>query len=238
MTGATARRAPPRGDWRAVHDEALRRIGAREWPPGALIPAETELAEEFGCARATVGRALRELAASGLVERRRRAGTRVAEQPSRHARLTVPLIREEIETTGATYSYALIGAAERKAPPAVAARLEGAERLLHVAATHFADARPFVFEERWINLDVVPEAARSGLFAEISANEWLVRNAPFAGGEMALSAAPAEAAEAAALGLAKGAPLFIVERLTRSPDAVITLARLAYAPGRRMRLEL
>lgn len=227
-----------RGDWRAVHDEALRRISQREWAPGALIPAETELAEEFGCARATVNRALRELAAAGLIERRRKAGTRVAERPVRQARLSVPVICEDIEAAGALYAYSLIGAEEREAPPQIRARIKGAGRLLHVAALHFANAAPYVFEERWINLDIVPEAAEPGLFAEVSANEWLVRHAPFAGGDMVLSSEPADKAEAAALGVAKGAPLLIMERLTRANDAPITLARLAYAPGRRLTLEI
>lgn len=226
------------GTWRQVHDEVLRRIGQREWPPGALIPAETELAEEFGCARATVNRALRELAEAGLVERRRKAGTRVAIRPIRHARLAIPVIREDIEASGARYSYALLGASERAAPAQIRARMEGAGRLLHVAAVHFADDAPFVLEERWINLEIMPEAGAPDLFKQESANEWLVRNAAFAGGDMELSSAPAEAPEASALGVAPGAPLLIVDRLTRAPDAPITLARLAYAPGHRMRLEL
>ncbi|MFN3261602.1 MAG: GntR family transcriptional regulator [Pikeienuella sp.] len=229
--------AASRGDWRAVHDEAMRRIGAREWKPGALIPAETALAEEFGCARATVGRAMRELAAAGLIERRRKAGTRVAERPVRHARLAIPLIREEIEAAGAAYSYALLGAEERAAPPPIRARF-GEARLLHAAAIHFAGGAPAVLEERWINLDLMPGAAEPGLFETESANEWLVRHAPFAGGEMAVSAEAAEAAEAAALGVAPGAPLLAVERLTRGPEGPVTLARLAHAPGRRMRLDL
>ncbi|MEX2518374.1 MAG: UTRA domain-containing protein [Paracoccaceae bacterium] len=237
MSAPAPQRGGARGDWRAVHDEAMRRIGVREWPPGALIPNETELAEEFGCARATVSRALRELAEAGLVERRRKAGTRVAEHPVRRARLAIPLIREEIEESGAVYGYALITADQRAAPAPVRARL-GAGRLLHVAAAHFADETPFVMEERWINLEAMPGAAAPRLFESVSANEWLVRNAAFAGGEMALFAAPAEAAESKALGVPEGAPLLIAERLTRGPEAAITLARLAYAPGRRMRLEL
>ena len=226
-----------RADWRAVRDEALRRIGAREWAPGAVIPAETALAEEFGCARATVGRAMRELAASGLIERRRKAGTRVALRPVRQARLAIPLIREEVEASGARWSYALLGAARRKAPAAVRARL-GEGPLLHVAAVHFADNRPHALEERWIDLERMPEAAAAGRFERESANEWLVRNAPFAGGEMSLSSEPAEAAEAKALGVEPGAPLLVAERLTRGPEGPITLVRLAYAPGRKFRLEL
>ena len=51
--------------WEGVRDEVLRRIRVREWVPGAVIPGEEALAVEFGVARATVNRALRELAEAG-----------------------------------------------------------------------------------------------------------------------------------------------------------------------------
>ena len=47
------------------------------WKQDGLIPVEVALAKEFGCARATVNRALRELAEEGILERRRKAGTPV-----------------------------------------------------------------------------------------------------------------------------------------------------------------
>ena len=48
--------------WEAIRAEVLRRIRTRDWAPGGLIPSEEALAQEFGCARATVNRALQELA--------------------------------------------------------------------------------------------------------------------------------------------------------------------------------
>ena len=60
--------------WQSIRAEALRRIRAGLWPPGARIPDEAELAAEFGCARATVNRALRDLAEAGLLERKRKGG--------------------------------------------------------------------------------------------------------------------------------------------------------------------
>lgn len=224
---------PARLGWRAVHDEALRRIAARDWAPGDLIPTEAALAEELGCARATVNRALRELAESGVIERRRKAGSRVALRPTRHARIAIPLIREEIEETGARYDYRLDLREEAAPPPG--ASLSG--RALHVEATHLADGAPHVFEDRWISLDIAPEAADVD-FAEISANEWLVRHAPFSGGDVCLTSLPAEAREAEALSVAAGAALFVVERVTRAPDGPVTAVRLAYAPGYAMRLSL
>ena len=93
---------PARGkaSFKAIRDELARRIALRVWEPGALIPGEEALAAEFGAARATVNRALQELARSGVVEHRRKAGTRVARNPVREARFLIPLVRDEIEALG------------------------------------------------------------------------------------------------------------------------------------------
>lgn len=53
------------------------RIGDQTWGLGCQIPTEVELASEFGCSRATVGKALARLVHEGLVERKTRSGTRV-----------------------------------------------------------------------------------------------------------------------------------------------------------------
>jgi DNA-binding GntR family transcriptional regulator len=46
-------------------------------PVGSLLPNEFELAEQFAVSRSTIRAAMRELQASGVVSRRRNAGTRV-----------------------------------------------------------------------------------------------------------------------------------------------------------------
>ena len=89
--------------FRAIKEEMERRIATRQWAPGATIPGEEDLAREFGSARATVNRALQELARSGVVERKRKAGTRVALHPVREAGFVIPLVGQEIEAEGAAY---------------------------------------------------------------------------------------------------------------------------------------
>ena len=91
--------------WQGVKSEVMRRISNRRWLPGDLIPGEVELAEEFGCARATVNRALRELADSGLLDRKRKAGTRVTLNPVRKATVEIPVIRKDVESRGKAYSF-------------------------------------------------------------------------------------------------------------------------------------
>lgn len=66
-----------------VKNAILKRIHDTVWAPGSLMPGEVALSEEFGCARATVNRALRELASDGVIERKRKAGTRIKSSPTR-----------------------------------------------------------------------------------------------------------------------------------------------------------
>jgi len=199
--------------------------------PGDTVPGEAALAGEFGCARVTVNRALRELAEAGVVERRRKAGTRVLAATPRDAELEVPSVRAEIEATGAEYRYELL-ARRVGAPPGevrAALGLGAGAKALHLRCRHWAGARVHQFEERWINLAVVP-SAREADFAAIGPNDWLIRAMPLSRVEHVFSAAGASEAEAELLGLAAGAAVFVVERRTWIDGRAITRARLVH-PG-------
>ena len=210
--------------WQDVQAEALRRIQSRAWPPGGLIPNEAELATELGCARATVNRALRALAEDGWLERRRRAGTRVALSPQRRAQMSVPVIRQEVEALGKIYGHRVLSRKVDKAS-------------LLIQTLHLADTLPYAIEEREINLTTLP-AAKDADFAVLSANEWLVQNAPVDRGTMEYLAEAASDFEVQHLGCAPAAPLMILRRETFSEVGLITRLRMAYAPGRAVRLNI
>jgi GntR family histidine utilization transcriptional repressor len=72
-------------------------------------------------------------------------------------------------------------------------------------------------------------------FGAVSANEWLVQNVAYTIGDIAFSAESASRAEAVALGLAEGAPVFVTERMTWTAEAPITFVRLLHGPGYRLR---
>lgn len=225
--------------WQSVQDEVRRRIQSRQWKPGDIIPGESDLAREFGCARATVNRALRDLADAGLLDRRRKAGTRVALHPVRKATLDIPVIRREIESKGLAYGYVLLSRDVAVPAADIMARLQTrpGEGMLHLTALHLADGRPYVFENRWINLMAVPEVADVD-FAALSANEWLVANIPFEGGDIAFTAMVAGPREAGTLDCREGEGLFVIDRTTWSAGRTITTVRLAFAPGYRMHTQL
>lgn len=226
-------------NWQSVQEEVLRRIHAREWKPGDLIPNEADLALEFGCARTTVNRALRALADSGLLDRRRKAGTRVAAQPVAKATLDIAVIRKEVEARGQTYGYRLIARHITLPPMAISAAMHTKpdRELLHICALHLADAAPYALEDRWINTTVVPEALDEA-FQTVSANEWLLTHAPYTHGEIAFSAQAASETDAQSLGCAKHSALFAIDRLTWDKGASVTKVRLLFSLGHQLRTVL
>ncbi len=217
--------------FQAIKDDILAKIKNGYWAPGDTIPGEESLAEDFGCSRVTVNRALRELAESGYVERRRKSGTRVSVNTSRDARVQIPIVREEIESKGASYRYELLLKEEVNAPTEICRRmnLNAGAKVLHIKCLHLADEVPYQFEDRWINLERVP-AARGEDFTSISPNEWLVRKEPFSEAEHSFSASLADKESASLLEIKEGEPLFIVERRTWREKNSITSVKLSF-PG-------
>lgn len=220
--------------WETIRAEVLRRIRERSWPPGGLIPTEEELAVEFGVARATVNRALRELAEAGVLERKRKAGTRVAALPVRKATLDIPVIRQEVEARGQQHGFQVLTQGFMAPPLPIASRLglRHDTPLLHLETLHLADGRPFVHELRWLNADLLPRPLPD--FTAVSANEWLVAHMSYTTGDIAFSAEGASPREAAVLGVAPATALFITERTTWTAEAPITFVRLAHGPGYRV----
>ena len=219
--------------------EVERRIYTREWQPGQSIPNEADLAIELGCARVTVNRALRTLAEIGLLDRRRKAGTRVALHPISKATLSIPLIRNEIEASGKSYGYHLLSQRSKAAPSSVAqkfALLDHAQ-LLHVVALHEADGKPYVLENRWINDRIMPHSENVS-FAELSANEWLLQNIPFTHGDIDFSAKNASQREATLLKTKPNTALFVISRTTWDHEKAVTMVELVFHAGHCKRTQL
>ncbi len=221
-----------RTGFRDVKAEILRRIRDKTWPPGALMPNETDLAAELACARATVNRAMRELAEQGVLDRKRKAGTRVAAAPVRRAELKIPLIRAEVEGEGAAYSYELIHRKTSEAPEFLSPYGVTGE-VLSVACLHQSDGRPYQLEDRYISLTGAPAAVAQD-FTVLSPNEWLIAEIPFTDVEVSFSAQAASDTEAAHLNQRTGSPIFVAERATWADGRFITFVRLSHPSTYRM----
>src|SRR5690606_5730369 len=179
-----------------------------------------------------VNKALQLLADEGLLDRRRRAGTRVAIDPVRKATFTISIVREQVEQAGMVYSHRVVAQRRSPIPADIAERigLPAGEVLVHMRAIHYGDGQPFQLEDRWIN----PRAAPSlnGVdFRQLNANEWLVRNAPYLHAELAFSAENANRRDARLLQTQPGKALLILHRTTWNDLGPITTVRVALQPG-------
>lgn len=217
---------------RFVKGAILGRIQSGEWGLGDLIPAETDLAVHYGCARATVNRALRELAEEGLVLRKRKGGTRVRQMPVRQAKLAIPVIREQIESAGAVYRHHTITREVRVPDEVSRKKLNLREDIsaAYIETLHLADNAPYAFERRWVNVDAIPDFLNVDL-AAVSANEWLVRSVPFSLGSLSFCAIKADALIAKSLGCAVDAAIFSMNRTTWLDDRLITDMELLFREG-------
>ncbi|WP_299348854.1 GntR family transcriptional regulator [uncultured Shimia sp.] len=221
--------------YRDIKRIVLERIKNRTWLPDSLLPNETDLAAEFSSTRTTVNRALRELAEEGYLERKRKTGTRVLNAPVRHARIAISLTRDEITATGAAYRYYLISSKRQSGPEWLAARLnlKQSPDVLHLKCMHYADNKPFQFEDRWIVIDSVPGVLDAD-FSEIGPNEWLVQAVPFTNVELTFQATRATPYVTEFLNAEQDEPLFTAERVTWLQGRPVTFARMHFHPGYRM----
>lgn len=58
-----------------VARDLRRRVISGEWGPGEALPSVSQLAEQYGVARATIAKVIKELASEGQVVTRERWGT-------------------------------------------------------------------------------------------------------------------------------------------------------------------
>lgn len=218
-----------------IQNDLLRRIHSGEWRPGALIPTEVSLAQEIGCARTTVNRALQKLADDGHVVRKRRSGTRVALSPVRKATMEIPIVRDEIESKGGTYKFMLLLSEKKKPPLWVQVRLgvPDDQEMVHLQSLHISDKHPYMFEDRWVSIKAVPEITSAPL-GKISPNEWLVREVPYSRGEISFSSCSADETVANIMETTPGSAMFLVERSTWIYQTPITTLKMYYPEGFRL----
>lgn len=214
-----------------IRSEISERILSGAWPPGYRIPFEHELMTLYGCSRMTVNKALAPLAESGLIVRRRKAGSFVSRPRIHSVVLDIPDIPAEVKARGEPYGYEL---QSRKARIANRRDLEelGLEvpaPVLALRCLHRASGRPFALEERLINLETVPEAETVD-FARTAPGSWLLGHVPWTEAEHRISAANVTRPVASLLAIEATAACLVLERRTWRGEDRITHVRLVF-PG-------
>ncbi len=225
--------------WQEIQNQIRQRIQDRIWIPGELIPGEAVLAEQFGCARTTVNRALRELAATGVIDRKRKAGTRVAQQRARRVTAEIPVIRAQVEARKQAYRFDVLENRQVNPPRRVreAMSLRSNARIMHIRSLHYADDLPYIYEDRWVNTGTVAELLEVDL-ESTSVNEWLVTHVPFTNGEFVVDATATSKTVARVLDTQVGEPVLRSCRSTWLAQQSVTVVHLYYGAQHELRFEI
>lgn len=226
-------RAFPMADGPPLHQQILdqieRRIVSGQWPPGHRLPFEVDLAKSFGVSRMTMNKVLTRLADAGLIERRKRSGSFVAQPQVQSAVLEIHTIESEVRSLGSDYAHTIIGQQVRKpgAAEQAAMGLDGGQSVLELDCLHRAGSAPFCMEHRIVNLAVVPDIATAD-FSTVPPDQWLQKSVPWTSAEHKITAIAADRETAGALAIPAGSPCLVVQRRTWIGQGAVTLVRFTY----------
>ena len=200
-----------------LYAQIMEQIGADilrgVYPPGSRIPAEAELENRYGVSRVTVRRALQELAASGLLERKQGKGTFVSMPKQERKERPLRGFHEACREAGKRPSVISCAARERDASPGERSRLNLPEeaRVLEIRRVLAADGERVALEKCSFSLAYgwLAQSELNGSLYDLL-QEYGVR-AEKSTYDLSLVQAPAE--EAALLGIPEGTALLRMEQV-------------------------
>lgn len=126
---------------------------------GECLPSENELAERFGVNRHTVRRAVEDLIAAGMLERRHGKGTFVLDAPADYVLGSGTRFTETFESLGKTASNRLLRKLVIPARGGVARRLKLEENtpVIWLESLRLADAKPICVISHFLPQSLAPD---------------------------------------------------------------------------------
>jgi len=217
--------------WQQIRRALAHPIVSGVWPPGTRIPTEASLTRTFRTSRMTVGKAMQTLANEGLVHRRRKVGTVVAERALERPVFEIWDIADLIARNGGIYQYRLLECRKLEDDPERREMLGVSSRTpaLWMRCLHLCDEKPFQLEERLINMDAAPGITCQPLDTQ-GPGRWLLAHVPWTDAEHKISARQAPDEIATHLKVRPHDACLVVDRRTWNHGAPVTHARL-WHPG-------
>ena len=216
-----------------IKNHILRRIHAGEWKEGDQIPTEAALGLQFGVARMTVNRALRELASEQSVTRIQGVGTYVAQHKYQSTLVAIRSIAGEVRGRGHDHACSVVLLERIKAPAALARQFDARRgiRLFHSVLVHYENEIQIQVEDRWVNAALAPDYLSQD-FAHSTPNEYLMRVAPLQGVSYRIEAKRPPAEIRKRLAMPAGEPCLVLYRTTRSRGMVASVATMWHPASR------
>jgi GntR family histidine utilization transcriptional repressor len=219
-----------------VKQHVLERIAGGTLGVGERVPSENELVRALAVSRMTANRALKELAADGVLVRVAGVGTFVAEQRVHAHPLEVRNIADEIRARGHEYRVKVVTLSSISASRELAERFEikAGAALDYSLLTHFESGVPLQVEERYVNPLAAPGYLAND-FTRTTPHEFLIRVAPLQRAEHTVRALVPDRRIRRLLKLDAHEACLLIRRRTFSRGRVASLADL-YHPGSRYEL--
>lgn len=216
-----------------IKNHILRRIHAGEWKEGDQIPTEAALGLQFGVARMTVNRALRELAAEQSVNRIQGLGTFVAQHKYQSTLVAIRSIADEVRGRGDRHACAVVLLEGTRAPVQLARQFDARRgiRLFHSILVHYENEIQIQVEDRWVNAALAPDYLSQD-FAHSTPNEYLMRVAPLQGVSYRIEAKLPPPDIRKRLAMPAGEPCLVLFRTTRSMGTVASVATMWHPASR------
>ncbi len=233
---STARRTPSAPRKVAPPYEQIKRyvmghIADGTWKPGDAIPSETEFVKEFGVARMTVSRALRELTAEHVLTRVQGSGTFVAPRDYESTVLDIRNIADEIASRGHRHAARVIALEASGWSTAIDELELKSGPVFHSSIVHMEDNEPIQFEDRYVNPRLFPRYLEQDFTLE-TPNEYMVRLAPIQRAEFRIYARKPDAQIRRHLAMEIGEPCLMLWRRTWVGDDVATAVQLWHPASR------
>lgn len=223
--------------YQRVKDLVSGQIAAGHWREDEALPSESRFVTALGLSRMTVNRALRELAAQGVIRRVMGVGSFVAPDKGSSALVAVHNIADEVGRRGHRYHAEVPFVREESGEPGISAQLGLGEgrSVLHSRVVHFEEDVAIQLEDRYVNPDFAPGYLDQD-FTRQTPFAFLSKVAPLGRSEHIVEAVSASPEECSVLGLPPSEPCLLIQRRTWSRDELVSIARLLH-PGSRYRLE-
>ena len=160
----------PKAKFEGIYRSIKQKIEAQEYPYQSLLPAESELIVEYGCARNTLRRALADLTSNGYLQPIQGKGVRVIYRPVGKTAFLIGMIesfqetaaRNHLRTVTQVVRFEAIAADERLASQS---GFMVGEPLWAIERVRYLDGKALILDCNYFSQAMIP-----GLTAEIASH--------------------------------------------------------------------
>ena len=199
-----------------IHDEIHEAIDAGRWVPGDRIPAERELADQFGVSRMTLRQAIMLLVDEGILERRVGSGTFVSEQKVQEhlngiTSFTDLMADAGKQATSKAVSFHIGRASNSEQEQLL---LNENDRVLRMERVRYGDGEPIAFEVAAIPESLVTGLSRQALTDSLYRTLAKERGLKIGRAKQVVTAAAVKERVSEYLAIKRGDPVLVLRQIT------------------------